>query len=415
MSRKQWLLISTVLILAFHPAQADEPTGQKHLEYKSLTNPDAEPPGPKGNLDITSRRFGVLKDVDVKRQRVTLLLEGEAEATVWPVRADAEVRYAGWWGRLDQFAMGDRIWLWFETDTAKQPLAISFLCDELSEHDLYAPLKVKAVTGAPPTAIVVETVRNGKPVERSITLGTAELWRGGAKSPLNSLKDGEQVHVQTRGEEARLILDPAAFAARRSTQQAALRKRWTDQGLPGTLVFVHAERGEIELMLDHEAIRWGRSLQPGDKVSLQTDRAIPGAVRQVRPWHERTQVLLATDGSHRSLPAASERVSLRLVHPPQVADDDLFPTGLDRLRSKPDRIEWLASSIYCTCGMHDGCAGQPFTLAACDAVGKTPCGLAKRTRQEIAEFVEGDFTDRQIVKEFLDKRGPNLLRPHMSP
>src|SRR5262249_27750416 len=89
-----------------------------------------EPPGPHGNLDVSARRFAILKDVDGRRQRVTLLLEGETEPRVWGLRPGAEVWHTGWWGRLDQFAVGDRVWVWFETDGGKQPLAVSLLADE---------------------------------------------------------------------------------------------------------------------------------------------------------------------------------------------------------------------------------------------------------------------------------------------
>ena len=65
--------------------------------------------------------------------------------------------------------------------------------------------------------------------------------------------------------------------------------------------------------------------------------------------------------------------------------------------------------------MHDGCAGHFFTLAACDSGEKTPCGQAKRTRQEVAEMIDKGHTDRQIIDELLKNRGPNLLRPHMMP
>jgi hypothetical protein len=387
-------------------------------DYTLLLDKKADVAGPQGNLDVTSRRFAILNDVDARHQRVTLLLEGETEPKVWPLRPGAEVWHAGWWGRLDQFAVGDRVWAWFETDSAKQPLAVSLLADELSEQDLYAPVNIKDVNASGPDArtVTLGTVRDGKPLERTIKLANADVFRGDDKAPHDSLKVGDEVHVQTTGEAARLILDPAAFEKRRSAQKAALRQRWTDEGLPGTLIFSHAETGEVELMLDHEAIVWARSLEAGDEVILQAGNPIPAAVRQLRPWRERTQVRLGTTyGSDMSALEVGRRVMLRLAHPPAIADDDTFPAGLGKSRGKAERLEWLVSSIYCTCGMHDGCAGQPFTLAACDSIGKTPCGLAKRTREEVAELIEGGVSDRQIVGDLLRKRGPNLLRPHMSP
>src|SRR6266478_6018890 len=85
------------------------------------------------------KRFATLKVVDLPGQRVTLLIEGESLAKVWPLVPDAEVKIAGWWGRLDQLQLGDRVWIWFKTDRAKQPVAIAMLADELSEQDMHGP------------------------------------------------------------------------------------------------------------------------------------------------------------------------------------------------------------------------------------------------------------------------------------
>jgi hypothetical protein len=109
-----------------------------------------------------------------------------------------------------------------------------------------------------------------------------------------------------------------------------------------------------------------------------------------------------------------QRVPLRLATPP-AADDNQLPPGLGKSQSKPERVEWLVSGVYCTCGMHDGCAGHFYTLAACNSNGTTPCGLAKRTREEVAEMIDKGRTDREIFEELLKKRGPQLLRPHMVP
>jgi hypothetical protein len=135
------------------------------------------------------------------------------------------------------------------------------LADELSEQDLYAPVEVKAVTSSGPDAgtLTLETIRNGKPTERTVKVAGTEVFRGDAKARPESLKAGEQIHLQTTGESARLVVDPAAFEQRRAAQKAALHGRWAAEGLPGTLVFSHAQRREVEIMLDHEAMRWGRS------------------------------------------------------------------------------------------------------------------------------------------------------------
>jgi hypothetical protein len=352
--------------------------GQEAAEpdFRPMATDASAVPGPFGNLDVDARRFAILENVDCLHGRVTLLLDGDAEPTVWPLRRDAEVRYAGWWGRPDQLTPGDRVWVWFDT--------------------------------------TLLTMRSGKPVERTVRLADAEMRRALAMAPLDSLKAGEEVHVQTTGDEARLILDPAAFEKRRADQIAVLRRRWINEGLPGSVVFAHPRNGEIEVMLDHEAMRWGRSLEVADIVTLDGTEPIQAEVRQLRPWRERTQVLLAVGRPNASLLSVGQRVHLRLAAMPSDNEGPL-PPGLGKSGNPAERLEWILSGIYCTCGMHDGCAGHCYTLAACNHAGDPPCGLAKRTRAEIALQIDEGRTDQQIFEALLQERGGRLVRPHLSP
>jgi hypothetical protein len=385
-------------------------------DYQPLAGKEPATARPHGNLDESARHFAILKRVDARLQRVTLLLDGETEQKEWAVLPDAEFWHAGWWGRLDQFKVGDRLWVWIAKDRAKQPYAISLIADEMSEQALYAPVHVKSVNISVSSSgsVVLETKRKGMPVLRTVKLANAEFYRGPAKVPRESLKVGEAVHVQTTGDEARLILDSEAFETGRLAQQALLRRRWSDEGLPGTLVFVHAERRELEVMLDHQGMQWGRSLQAGDMVTVQAVNSVPAIVRKLRPWRERTQILLAVEESELPASTVGQRVSLRMTAPPLSAEDN-WPTPLDKSTVKAERVEWLMASIYCTCGMHDRCAGHTYTLAACDAGPGHTCGLARATRQRLAEKIDQGQTDRQIFEELRKERGPNLVRPHMSP
>src|SRR5690349_4776069 len=90
--------------------------------------PDANPPsdavkevaGTAEFLRSVPKHFATLQAVDRDRNQVTLLIEGETLAKVWPLTPDAEVKLCGWWARLDQFTPGDRVWVWFQTDRKKQ-------------------------------------------------------------------------------------------------------------------------------------------------------------------------------------------------------------------------------------------------------------------------------------------------------
>jgi hypothetical protein len=230
---------------------------------------------------------------------------------------------------------------------------------------------------------------------------------------MDSLRAGEKVYLQSAGGQARVILDPAAFEARRAAQKAALRQRWADEGLPGTVTFLHVFSGEMEFMLDHEAMRWGRSLKSGDRVHLQADPPIPAVVRQAGPWRERTLLRLVVHGPDLADLAVGERLCLRMTPPPRDIEETIGPPDLDRPRAREERIEWFLASIYCTCKIGgDGCTGHFYTLASCNPNG---CGMPNHMRQVIAEKIDHALTDRQIFEQLLAKHGPLLLRPHLMP
>src|SRR5260221_675200 len=50
-------------------------------------------------LRAVPKKFGTLKGVDVDKNTVSLLLEGDKDVTTWPLTPDAEVKIHGWWGR----------------------------------------------------------------------------------------------------------------------------------------------------------------------------------------------------------------------------------------------------------------------------------------------------------------------------
>jgi hypothetical protein len=354
-------------------------------------------------LRSVPKHFATLKAVDPARRRVTLLIDGESLAKVWPLTPDAEVKLAGWWGRLDQFTLGDRVWTWFKTDRAGQPVAVFMLADELSEQDMHG----KGVTVERQAAGTV-TVLPTKGKSRVLKTDRAE----GQPVKRDSLRSGSKVYLQSAGDRARLILDPEAFEARRAEQKAALRKRWLDQGLPGTVTFLHLS-GEMDFMLDHEAMRWGRSLRPGDEVSLRVASPIPAVVKDVRPWRERTLLRLVTRGADQSDLALGQRVGLKMKAPPAEVENSVLPPDLGRLTGKAERVEWFLASIYCTCPVRgDGCTGDFYTLSSCNP---NACGMPNNMRRKVAAMIDKGTSDKEIFEELLRQRGPDLVRPHLTP
>jgi hypothetical protein len=333
--------------------------------------PDTDIHGPKpeekmsevaGSAEVlfaVPKKFATLKSVDASKHTVTLLLDGETEPTTWPLVDDAEVKVHGWWGRLDQFTPGDRVWAWFQLDRKKKPVALLMLADQLSEQDAHSSPK-----------------------------------------PYVQLNEGKE----------RLKVNAEEFEKLRQQQKTTLAGRWERDGLPGTMTFVHIS-GEVEFLLDHEAMRWGRSLQVGDKVSLAADPPVSAVVKSVKPWRERTQLRLVIKGLEIGDLKIGQRLGLKMTTPPVEVRESPLPPDLDRQRTKEERLEWFLSSIYCTCKVKgDRCTGMFYTLASCNPNG---CGMPNGMRSLIGKKIDKGMTDRQIFEELLKDYGPDLTNPHL--
>lgn len=342
-------------------------------EYPATTvYPDDKPPAPtpaEANkkvkevagtaefLRLLPKPFAVVKGIDPKARTVTLLIDGETVPKAWPVEPDAEVKVGGWWGRLEQFKPGDRVWAWLKLDRKKQPVSVAMLADELSEWDMHGSLRPK---------------KDQKP-------GFA----------------------------------PAVVEAKRGEQKAWLRRRWAEDGLPGTLTFHHVFSGELELTLDHEAMRWGRSLNAGDVVHLPAVPPIKAVVKAVTPWRERTVVRLVVGELESSELRIGQQLALKMTPPTEAVETSVYPPDLGRPRSKAERVDWFLASTYCTCGVSkDTCTGHFYTLSSCNPNG---CGMPNHRRDELGKLIDRGMTDREIFDDLLKEAGPLLLKPHLMP
>jgi hypothetical protein len=400
--------LGCIIYPALPLGRADDATPKPAADKKTVNDKVKEIAGTSEFLRSVPKHFATLKSVDPTQLRVTLLIEGEKLPKVWPLVPDAEIKRAGWWARLDQLPINDRVWVWFETDRRQQPRAVSMICDELSEQEIHGGGVVLESRSGNELTLKPSVGKN-----RTVHADKSEVFRDLAKSKIEDLKKGEKLYVQTTGESAGLILDPEAFANRKADQKAALRKIWTDKGLPGTVVFLHRFSGEMDFMLDHEAMRWGRSLKPGDAVRLQTQIPIAAVVKQVSAWRERTELRLVVAAADLGDLTPGQRLALHMTPPPAEVDQAVLPPDLDRRRAKAERIEWFLASIYCPCGVNgDTCTGDFYTLASCNP---NACGMPQHMRQVIAGKIDKGLTDRQIFEEILKEQGPDLLRQHLRP
>ncbi len=358
-------------------------------------------------LRALPKKHARLQDVDPTRRQVTLRIEGDKADTTWTLLPDAEVRIAGWWGRFEQLPRGERVWVWFKLNRKNKPSGIFFIGDEVSEQDLH---------GAGVTLLRQDgqtvSVRPVRGETRTLKVATKEVFMGTNRVELARFKAGDKIYVQTRDGEVRLLLDAAAFEHRRQQQRKLLNQRWEREGLPGTVTILHLT-GEMDFLLDHEGIRWGRSLQAGDEVQLLADPPIKAVVKQVNPWRERTLLRLVVKGSDQADLTIGERLSLKMKPPTSAIEESPLPPDVDRPRSTEQRVEWFLASIYCTCKVgNDTCTGHYYTLASCNPNG---CGMPGMMRKKVAEKIARGQTDRQIFEDLLREQGPLLIRPHLLP
>jgi hypothetical protein len=330
---------------------AEYPQTTVYAPTRATANPDPkqtmkEIAGTAEFLRVLPKPFATLKSVDAKNRTVTLLIEGEKVAKVWSVELDAEIKVAGWWGHLDQFKPGDRVWVWLKLNRQKNPVSVVMMADIPSEQEIHG----------------------------------------------NAGQRFDQARIE---------------------QQGWLRQRWLADGLPGTVTFHHVFSGELEITLDHEAMRWGRSLKPGDVTHLAVDPPVKAVVKEVRPWREHTVVRLVVGELESSELKIGQRLGLKMSPSAEALAGEPYPPDSDRPRPTAERIEWFLASIYCTCGVgNDVCTGHFYTLASCNPNG---CGMPNHTRQVLAKLIAQGKTDRQVFDELLKEHGPTLLRPHLKP
>jgi hypothetical protein len=380
--------------------------------------PEAMAAGTAEMLRYIPKHFALLKGVDPARRQVTLILEGETEPKAWPVAGPAEFKVHAFWARLEDFRPGERVWVWFELDRKRQPRAVLMLADELSQQDIHDARY--SLGGADPAARTL-TVKSEQgqthvyPLADGLTLKQdGERFRvSGPGGQEDVLAVGDRVYVQTAGQAVRRVVNAAGLTALRQAQQARLAKRWAADGLPGRLTFAHPLSGELEVMLDHEAMRWARSLKPKDKVRLKAGEDFVAEVAEVRPWRERTQVRLVVNGFDQVDLRPGLPVGLIMPAPPPEVEQSEWPPDVDRPRSRAERIEWVLASTYCPCGVANNiCTGMFYTLASCNP---NECGLPNIVRGQVADLIDKGLSDRQILEELKKSYGPALLKPHLVP
>lgn len=372
-------------------------SAQEKADPKKVDAKIKEVAGSAEFLRSVPKHYAVLQAIDPAKNQVTLHIEGEAEAKVWPLVPDAEIKVVGWWGRLEDLPLKGRVWAWFKIDRKKQPVAISMLADEISQQH---------IAGA---GVKFEKFEEGKLTYLPIK-GKARTLDCSVEI---KLKKGDRMFVQSEGDRVRTLLDTEGFEGRHRNQREKQRGRWIKEGLPGSAAFIHVFSGEMDLMLDHETMRWARSLKTGDAVTLNTTPPTKAVVKAVAAWRERTQVRLVVHSFDLADLSPGQRLNLLCTPPSVEVDNAALPPDIDLPRNKTERLDWFLASIYCTCKVAgDNCTGHFYTLASCNP---NACGMPNTMRKLLEEKIESGKTDREIYEELIERYGPTLTRPHLLP
>ncbi len=418
-SKRLVTTLFTLTILFAPLAFADDEHGSHSDEKKKTVAGKAD------FLRSVPKKFATLVDVNPQKHEVTLRFEGEEEAKTWAVNADAEIKIHGWWGRLEQFSpreLGARVWVWLDIDRKSNPKSVLMLADEISEQDIHGVAHTLTAADAEAQTLTVKNAAGENreltlPDELSFQLSENTISFAGRNRPVSlqenfKLKMGETVYVQSAGDSLRLAVNPQQLETIRESQIAHLRESWRKGGLPATVTFLHPLGGEMELMLDHESMRWGRYLKNGDNVTIQIENPVKAQVKFVRPWRERTQVRLVTASGRDQLDMETgQRVGLLVPEPPLEVQQSSLPPDIGRERTKDERIEWFLCSVYCPCKIAgDRCTGMFFTQASCN---ENACHMPKHLRGQIGKLIDEGLGDEELLEQLAEKHGPQLLRQHL--
>lgn len=413
---------------------AEYPHTRIYAEKKE--EPKAEPKSdPKANdairevagaaefLRSIPKKHAIIHSFSAATGTVKLSLDGEKEAKEWPIEADAEIKVMGWWGRLEQIPKGHRVWVWFKTDRKKQPASILMIADEISEQDIHG--EGLRVTGHDDKTVKFARTKGA---DGQVTFtGETREYRGKTRHSENTLPAiDSRIFVQTDGKQGLLMLDTEALELKRAEQRALLRKFWEKEGLPGTVTFVHLS-GEADVMLDHETMRWARSLKTGDKVKIAGTQhrfvstgvhllkhpPINAVVKTVNAWRERTQIRVVVNGADLPDLSIGQRIHLQMTPPSDEVINADYPPDIDKPKSKEDRIDWFLANTYCCCKIGgDGCTGHFYSLASCNP---NACAAPNATRKKIGEKIDEGLSNRQIWTDLKAERGVNMIKPHLAP
>jgi hypothetical protein len=366
-------------------------------------------------LRSAKKLYAAFVEADPAKGEIRLRSEEDGQEKTWVLDAEVEVRAHGWWGGLEDLVKGERLWFWVRPDRDGKLRAVFMVADELSEQDIHQ---------VPYALSSVDVEKREVELRRKLDGKTEEVRSLKASDSLALSHDGDDVlfgtqrvkpkgtvFIQTSGKELVRLVTPEGLPAEKSAQKERLEERWRKTGLPGTVTGLHPVTGEIEVSLDHEAMRWGRTLKAGDPVKIHLDKPVTAVTLDARPWNERTRVSLAAAGREFADVKVGQRLRISVPEPSSEVVASHLPPDAGRPREASARADWVLASTYCSCSIAgDGCTGMYYTLAACNGM---TCGMPNRVRKFLAPLIEKGQADKELLEAMEKEFGPAIWKPHL--
>ena len=336
--------------------RADEPKGipSGQTKAKSATQGD---PAPKGNYyrSMPKSHARLLK-VDTPTRSITFRWEKDSTEHTLTLRPDAEIQRSAFWGSLQDFHPDDRVYLCIDVGPSDCWLTVHSLLDCASTQGIFGDqYTVKTWDVANAHGELVQD--GGKKATVSVRIGPALAAQPGGAA----VAEGQKVYWNARYEgdniEVTEVLNAAALARDRREQVQRHFQRLAKDGIAARVNDIDSIDGRLVVTVDRSGALWARTLHMHDSVQVVKcggeDAAIDAVVFEARPDYGGAKVRLVAEGKSLTTLGLGDEVRLRMKQPEDL-DPDL-PPDLGRFTSRPDRISWFLSSVYCTCGMpHDG-------------------------------------------------------------
>lgn len=371
-------------------------------------------PPPHGFFTGLPKLFGRLEKVDAQKGEIHFVLERDGQSLGRPLRADVDVFVVGGLGSPGDLQSDERIWIVFDTGPDRKELkAARFITDEIGLQTIHGDwFTVESVDGGCKSMVVSLPGKNGPALQTLSFAENLQTHRGARRGGAELLHVGDRVRYQTRLEQGQYrairTYDAAALDRHSALQRLRTEQRLRREGVPGEIATAGPE-GDITLLLYRPGGDEARNLKPGDEVrtKIGTTSNLATVIR-VQPWGEKTRLQV------RAPSVGTPAIVGQAIHAfvPRTVRIGSLPPGVGRATDRTERIEWLLSSVYCTCpNRPDTCTGHLYTLSMCDTKG---CGMPDAVRAKLGAWIDAGKTDAELLDLLEKEQGELLRRIHLA-